>query len=351
MPTTTRHIRASAIGASLVLALALAACTTSANMSAGTAPAPGAAPESKPGAAAPGGVRDSGDASVSGQSAQGSAVLPTAGQKIARTAYLQLRVNDIPTGATQVRGIAVGAGGTVTSENISTGQPQPDPQPTPLSGTAATAQPAPPAGPSSAPGIGNELSMPSPGVPVTRTDTGIVTISVPADSLDSVLEQLARLGTVVQRTSNSQDVTSTYVDTQSRIATMTASLDRLRALMVRATDIAQIVVLETELSRREADLESFKARLASLDQRTTMSTVSVVLTTNGTSSPTPPGQGGFLDGLRSGWSAFVGLLGGLLTGLGAALPFVTALAVLALPVFLIWRRRSGPATPDVSEPE
>jgi hypothetical protein len=53
---------------------------------------------------------------------------------------------------------------------------------------------------------------------------------------------------------------------------------------------------------------------------------------------------GFLTGLRGGWNVFVTGVLVLLTLLGALLPFAMAVALLAVPVLLVWRtRRRTPA--------
>ena len=170
-----------------------------------------------------------------------------------------------------------------------------------------------------------------------------MTVDVPAARLDATLDQLAALGSVVQRTTTSTDVTKTYVDTASRITTMKASVERVRALLGQATAIAQIVTIESELAKREAELESLQATLATLDKQTTMSTVSLSLSSPATAT-TPVDEGsGFLYGLRHGWSAFVGFLSGLATAVGALLPFLVTIAVLGSPVVLWWRRRLAKA--------
>jgi uncharacterized membrane protein YgcG len=164
-----------------------------------------------------------------------------------------------------------------------------------------------------------------------------MTLSVPSDTLDRVLDELGKLGTTVQRSSSARDVTSTYVDTQARITTMKASLDQLRALLAKTTDLNQIISLETEISRRQADLDALQAQLNALDRKVTMSTVSVTLVT-AANVVVPEDTSGFLGGLRAGWKAFLAASSGALTVLGAILPFVALLAIVAVPL-LWWRRR------------
>ena len=169
-------------------------------------------------------------------------------------------------------------------------------------------------------------------------------LAVPSDTLDRVLDELGKLGTTVQRSSSARDVTSTYVDTQSRIATMKASLDQLRALLAKTTDLNQIIALETEIARRQADLDSLQAQLNALDKKVAMSTVSVTLVTAANVVVPEEDSSGFLGGLRSGWKAFLGASSGALTVLGAVLPFVVLLAIVAVPL-LWWRRRRSAQQP------
>ena len=60
-------------------------------------------------------------------------------------------------------------------------------------------------------------------------------LNVPAENLDAVLTQLSTLGTVSYRSSQSQDVTDTYVDTKARIKPMQDGIDRVSALLAKAT--------------------------------------------------------------------------------------------------------------------
>lgn len=333
-----RRRRLVALGAgvlALCVALSLGAC--SANGGAASSAADGSvigAPAAGPAGAAPG-LAGRPEVAKAGP----GAVAPVVNRKLVRTATLRMRVDRVAAAAADVQAIAVGLGGIVSSENISSGDPHdgtPDPTATGASSAAA-------------PGATNTAVA-------VRDESGTMTLQVPAAKLDAALDQLAKLGTVLQRTTSSDDVTSTYVDTSSRIATMKASIDRIRALMARTTAIDQIVTIETELSKREADLESLQATLATLDAQTTMSTVSLSLATRIAPTPAEEGGSGFLYGLRGGWSAFTSILAGLVTGLGALLPFLAALVLVGVPVRLWWRRRAvsttapSPSTPSVTSP-
>lgn len=231
--------------------------------------------------------------------------------KVIRTASIYLTVTSVETSAAAVRGVAAGLGGHVSSETVNATDVAPTADPVLGDKAAATVR-----------RMGNY---------------GQLVLAVPADRLDAALDQLSTLGTVVQRATASEDVTGVYIDTESRIATKKASIERVRALMTQTQNLVQVVELENQLAQREAELESLQAQLASMANRIAMSTITVTVSTS-PQTVTAVDDNGFMAGLRSGWTAFLASLKIGLTILGALVPWVIALALIGLPL-LAWRRR------------
>ena len=229
-------------------------------------------------------------------------------RKLARRADISITVADVDVAAAKVRAIAASAKGLVVAEAISS---EPDD-----------------------PSLGGFSS---------------ITISVPTAELDATLDRLAELGKVHSRNASTDDVTSQYVDTESRVKTMQASVDRVRALMSQATKLGEIVALEAELSRRQADLEATQSQLAVLKDSVALAPVEVRLSTDEQVLEQADDSTGFLAGLESGWTAFTGSVTVLLTLVGAALPFA-ALAALVLVPLLVWLRRRTPRSPAPVQP-
>ncbi|MFF3848796.1 DUF4349 domain-containing protein [Streptomyces sp. NPDC002328] len=186
----------------------------------------------------------------------------------------------------------------------------------------------------------------------TRDEDGAdqtrVVLRVPVDKYDDVLTALQGTGKLLERTAKAQDVTDQVVDVDSRIASQRASVARIRALMDEATKLTDVVTLEGELSRREADLEALLARQASLKDRTGMATVTLTLSETPVERAAKDDDPGFLDALAGGWDALVTTLRWIAVAFGAVLPF----AALALALLLVWlwllrarRRRTRPAEP------
>lgn len=168
--------------------------------------------------------------------------------------------------------------------------------------------------------------------------TADLVLRVPPGEVDGVLSDLAGLGEELSRSVSSEDVTTVVADVDSRVASLQASLDRLRALTAEATDITDLVALERELAGREAELESLQAQQRALGDQVALATVSLHLRAEQAAEPRDE-PAGFLSGLAGGWGAFVTVGATLLTALGAVLPFLLTLVLLAAAAVLVQRRR------------
>lgn len=162
-----------------------------------------------------------------------------------------------------------------------------------------------------------------------RRDQATLTLKVPGPSYDSVLPALRRLGTLQASEDKRIDVTGDVVDASTRIATEEASVARVRTLLTRAQTIGEVVSVESELTKREASLASLKGRLAALKSQVSYATITLHLVKSMVKKPTDASPAGFLAGIRAGWGAFAAVAVGVLTALGAALPFAVTLLGLA----------------------
>lgn len=238
-----------------------------------------------------------------------SAVSPS-DSMLARNASLTIEVDDTTTAAARIRTVANAAGGRVTNESIVTSGGN-DTETTPWLGTST------------------------------------IIISVPSARLDATLDQLAGVGTVTHRAIASVDVKAVYVDTTARLETMKASVERVRALMSKAEKIGDIVVLEGELSRRQADVEALSAQVRALTDQVAMSPIAIALAAPGTTQP--ENESGFVSGLKSGWQALKTSTVALVTILGAVLPFALATLLVAVPLW-VWVRRRRPGSDAPAAP-
>lgn len=100
---------------------------------------------------------------------------------------------------------------------------------------------------------------------------------VPSAAFETALGSLEQVGTVRSRTVKGVDVTEQYVDLDTRLSNNRALRDRLRELLAKASEVKEILLIETELSRLQAEIDSMEARLRVLSDQVQLATLTVDL--------------------------------------------------------------------------
>jgi hypothetical protein len=169
-----------------------------------------------------------------------------------------------------------------------------------------------------------------------------VVLRIPAADFDEAMIDVGKLGKVTGSTRKAEDVTGQIIDTQARIRAQEQSLQRVEVLFTRAQNIRDIVAIESQLSRRQAELDSLKGQLAYLEDQAAMSTLTVYL--EPTPEPPKPAKTqqdddvAFIGGLKDGWDALGTLGSGLATVAGALLPFAVVGLLVGVPGAVAARR-------------
>lgn len=177
-------------------------------------------------------------------------------------------------------------------------------------------------------------------------------LRVPSARFGKAMDQISNLGTLIGRNRSSKDVTTEVIDNNTRIRTQRASLARIQALLARATSLNEVISIESQLSRRQADLDSLEAQQKYLADQTSLSTINVYLTVPEKKHVArKKHDDGFLSGLHSGWRHLGSSTSKVLTGVGAVIPFGALLALIGFPAWMAWRRRTPGAAPSPAAAE
>ncbi|MEO5834340.1 MAG: DUF4349 domain-containing protein [Nakamurella sp.] len=178
-------------------------------------------------------------------------------------------------------------------------------------------------------------------------------LRVPAAGYDALRAGAQEWGVVTSSSESAQDVTEAYTDVESRITSMKTSVDRIRTLLSQATAVGEVITIESELSRREADLEALEGRRQVLADQVSLGTVTVTLAAvrdeaTDVAVAAKADRGGFLGGLDAGWSGLVAFLTGVGVVIGAVLPFVPLVVVAVIAAW--WGRRVMRRRRDTTAP-
>lgn len=103
-------------------------------------------------------------------------------------------------------------------------------------------------------------------------------LRVPVAQLKAAVGALEELGTVTRRNLLSEDVTEQYVDVEARLKNKLVLRDRLKQLLDKATGVKDVLAIETELNRVQADIDSMTARLKTLKGQADLATIEVSFT-------------------------------------------------------------------------
>ena len=183
-----------------------------------------------------------------------------------------------------------------------------------------------------------------------------ITLRIPAGQLHSALQQIREQAIEVDNESISgQDVTEEYTDLEARLRNLEATEKELQELLTtvreKTGEAEDILAVYRELTQIREQIETLQGRIHYLDTMTAMATISVDIWPEPLEKPVVEPGWKPLTTLRDAFRTLVQTAQVLVDGLIWIIVYVVpALAVLAVPIVLIWwlirRARRKKATPS-----
>jgi hypothetical protein len=178
----------------------------------------------------------------------------------------------------------------------------------------------------------------------SKIHDGTMTIRVPARSFNDALNALEAVAHVhvSAESVTGQDVSQEFVDLRARLVNLEAQEKVLLRLMDQAQTIADSIRVENYLQNVELQIEDVQGRILYLQNRTSMSTITIALHEAG-KKPAPPQHASAVwkAGERS-LDAATAVVTSVIVGAGLVIP-ISILALLALLV----GRRLAPLAPQL----
>ncbi|WP_459643335.1 DUF4349 domain-containing protein [Kineococcus sp. NUM-3379] len=243
--------------------------------------------------------------------APGDEVGPGVARAVVSTGTVAVEVADVDAAADEVTRLTAAAGGLVTASRSGSGS-----------------------GPGQDAGAGSGQAR--------------MTLRVPGDRFAALLQDVAALGRRTELSTTSTDVTAEVADVDSRVTSARAVLETFRGRLPQTASIPDVLALEGEIARRQADLDALLARQRVLRDQVALATAEVTLTGRtavAASTATPT----FTGGLGAGWGALVATSRFVALALGALLPFAAVAAAVGIPL-VVWRRRRARVAPAGGPP-
>lgn len=179
----------------------------------------------------------------------------------------------------------------------------------------------------------------------SRDDDGFtyatLTLRVPADRFDEVMEAASSLGELVSSKITTSDVSGEYVDLESRLRHLQAEESFYLSLINQAKTVQEMISIREHLSSVQLEKEQVQGRMDFLDRQVAYSTLTLSVSEKG-----PREEEGFWSAVRKALRSFGKGMRALAIGLFYILPY---LALIALVIAAVWwftvRRKRGGAKP------
>lgn len=157
-------------------------------------------------------------------------------------------------------------------------------------------------------------------------------IRIPAENLDQFVSQIGQEANVTSKSETTENVTLTYVSTQSRVLALETEQTRLLELLENAENMEDLLTIEARLTDVRWQLENYASQLRVLDNQVNYSTI--YLNIREVDEPTVMTErtvwqkigDGFSENAIDLWSGMVNIFIWLLS----SLPYLIPLAVVAV---------------------
>lgn len=131
-----------------------------------------------------------------------------------------------------------------------------------------------------------------------RSPSAYITVRIPAEQLDSFVEDVSGMTNVVSSSRYVEDITLRYTDTEGRVKALQTEEARLLELMEQAETMSDLLEIEGRLTEVRYQLENYTSTLRLYDNQVDYATLD--LTLREVEKFTPPEKQGFWQKVTSG---------------------------------------------------
>ena len=160
------------------------------------------------------------------------------------------------------------------------------------------------------------------------------TVRVPSERFEDAMVQTGEFGRVTNRSVNTQDVSDSYYDLQSRLQTKYILRDKLTGYLNQAKDIKDLLEIERQLNSVLEDIDSTEGRFKRLSGQIDYSTIYI----NMQFERGKDESGIILPDVKNSWNEFVSTVISFFWGLLKLLFYILIFGIplVALAAFFFW---------------
>ena len=172
-----------------------------------------------------------------------------------------------------------------------------------------------------------------------------LTLRIPADMLDAWLDSISNDALIVEsRNETAVDVTENYQDTETRLVTQKALLERLQNMVTETASMTELLRLEQEIADTQYTIDKLQSELNSTGRQVRYSTVNITLREIREVEKVEVKEPGFFERLgsafKSGFEDFVGFLEDVVLFLAEGLWVLLLIAVIIIVIVRLIKKKS-----------
>lgn len=173
-----------------------------------------------------------------------------------------------------------------------------------------------------------------------RYRSAYLTVRIPAESVDSFTEKVSGMANVTHSSKDLEDITLSYVATESRMKALQTEEERLLVLMEQAETMSDLLEIEARLTDVRYELESVTSQLRSYDNLVSFATI--YLNIEEVKEYTPVAEKtrwekiteGFVKSLKGVWNGFLDFVVWFVVNI----PYILVFGVIIFVVIWIVRK-------------
>lgn len=154
-----------------------------------------------------------------------------------------------------------------------------------------------------------------------------LTVRIPAEKFDDFINQISELAKITSKNITVDDITSNYIDTESRIKALKAEQSALMSILEKASSVSETLEIYDKLSDVNYRLENYEAQLKSYDQQVSYSTITISI--DEVERVTPTTDEGFFSEIKN-------KLKDNLYSIGSGFKSFAIWFISSIPYILIW---------------
>jgi hypothetical protein len=169
---------------------------------------------------------------------------------------------------------------------------------------------------------------------------GQFTLRIPKTKFDGFILEVGSLGSITSKQISTDDVTSTYFDTQAHLKSLTIQEERLIELLKKTGELKDIIVVEKELTSVRYEIEGLTGNLKKWDNLIDFCTLNIELSEVNKIKENPISFGGkIVNGFTSSIKSLIEFGKDFVVVLSIAIPYLVILSIILLIGRYVYKHR------------